>query len=377
MPFASRSGYPRVVMPTSPLSPIALSLLAKRYPRRRPAATKERLEMLLAKAKVRGHAPALAFERTFGVLSFPDYGSGRSWTKSGEPAWLIGAVECLSSDLSFRAPGKRKLVPVLYTTNDNVVYLAEDGVAWGEDTVGDTELSVIAPNARAMMTRVLLGEHVFFCPDTKKVTLEDARGKEIATLLKLRPVTEASDPTQRWWSDGTTFIVERAPKRSASRTTVAYAPKGKLTQLGITAPTPKRAAGPVTFDSVMNEYPPVCVVSKVPMTFDVACRSIFDSARLATGSVLERRTGGAVSLAGKRLSGTVTAIDDTQSSTLRVQLSLVGDGYTKKKSRVEVFLRDFSEFTMVNVYQFDVKPRLVDEIGDRWREVIATFGDCS
>lgn len=363
-------------MPTLPLGPVALSLLAKRYPARRPAVAKATLEVLLAKAKVLGHAPAIAFERDFGVVSFPDYGEGRSWKRTHVPPWLIGAAECLASDLTFRSPGKRKLVPVLYTTNDNVVYLAGDGVAWGEDTVGDTELTVIAPNARSMMARILLREHVFFCADTKKVEVSSARGREVASLLRLRVVTEASDPTERWWSDGTTFIVERMPKRGASSTTVAYAPRGRLPKLGIADPTPKRVAkGPVTFEGVMNEYAPVVVVSKIPATFAVACRAIFDPTFHPPDGAIERRVGGAVSLAGKTFSGTVTAIDETQPSALRIQLALVGDAYTKKRSRVEVFLRDFSAFTMMNVYQFGVKDRLVDATGDRWRdEVIAPFG---
>ncbi|MBX3232023.1 MAG: hypothetical protein KIT84_20090 [Labilithrix sp.] len=49
-----------------------------------------------------------------------------------------------------------------------------------------------------MMARTLLGEHVFFCPETKKVEVDGARGQAIAKLLRLRAVAEASDATERW-----------------------------------------------------------------------------------------------------------------------------------------------------------------------------------
>lgn len=324
-------------MPIAPLGPVALSLLAKRHPVKRPAVAKATLEELLAKAKTPCHAAAIAFERAFGVLSFPDYGEGRGWRKSGVPPWLVGAAECLSSDLTFRGPGKRKLVPVLYTTNDYAAYLAEDGVAWGEDTVGDMELSVLAPNARSMMTRILFGAHVFYCPETKKIELADARGAEVAKLLRLPAVAEASDAAERWWSDGTTSVVEKTRTRGARSTIVARAPRGRLPKLGIDDPKPNRApAGPVTFDSVAGEYAAICIVSKIPAVFDVACRALFEEAQQPRGSGLDRAEGRAISLAGNKLSGVITTVDAAQQQgTLRIRLSLAGDAYAKKQSRVE------------------------------------------
>lgn len=362
-------------MTAASLGPIVRSLLEKRHPVRRPVTDEATLERLLAKAKAPHHGPALAFERAFGGLSFPDYGEGRSWKKSSVPAWLIGAAECLASDLTFRAPGRKKLVPVLYTTNDNVVYLDADGIAWAEDTIGDTPLTMVAPNARAMMARVLLGDHVFYCPANKKVESASASGEEVATALQLEPIDEASDAAERWWSDGTTFIVERTTRRAEARTTIAYARKAALSKLGIEAPKPSRApTGPVTFESVMNEYAPVCVVARIPSTFEPTCRSFFDASEHAPQSVIERRVGARVSLARGAFAGTIAAIEELDPATLRVQLSLTAESFVQKKSRVEIFLRDAQAVTLLNVFQFGIKDRLVEETCSRWHdEVIAPF----
>jgi hypothetical protein len=330
---------------------------------RRPVADKATLDALLAKAKVPRHGPAIAFERDFGGLSFPDYGSGRSWKKNNEPAWLIGAAECLAADIAFRSPGRKKLVPVLYTTNDNVVYLDADGVAWGEDTIGDTELRVVAPDARSMMARELLSDHVFFAPENKKVEAIGARGKEVAGVLRLKPIREASDPAERWWSDGTTFVVERTPKRGNPLTTIAYAPKAALSKLGLAVPKPApQPKGPVTFNSVMNEYASVSIVVRMLRKYDAVCSALFD--------VIERRVGASVSLAGGAFVGTIAAIDTSEPSTVRVQLALTGDDYEKKKSRAELFLRDVTIATLLNVFQFGVKKHSVEEVEDRWRDKV-------
>jgi hypothetical protein len=313
--------------------------------------TEEKLARLLAKTKLVGHAPAIAFELAYGHLAFPDHGEGRGWRRSNVEPWLVGPAACLEADLTWSPPGRKKLAPVLYTTNDVAYYLAADGIAWGEDTIGDEALAVVAPNARAMMTRILLREHVFFCPSSKKVEIEGSKGASAAKALKLRSVPDASDATERWWSDGTSFVVERMAGRRRTQTTIAYAPKGVLAKIGIADPAPRRSApGPITFDTVTREGASVCAVILVKATLD-AVHAAFSSEPCCVG--------------------TVSAIDDSNSSARRLQLQLTGS--TKKKSRVEVFFRPSgSSSTLLNVYQFDVKDRDREAVQAGWFEVLET-----
>ena len=355
------------------LGPVARQLLKKRYPVRHAAVKPADLKKLLAKAKAPEHAPAMVFERAYGGLSFPELGEGRGWRKADVVPWLVGAAACLSSDESFHAPGKKKLVPVLCTANDVVYFLDADGAGWGQDTIEDARPVMFAPNARAMMSRILFWEEVFFCPSEKKVTIPNARGAGVATALKLRAVADASDARERWWSDGKTFVVEKAVERGAAETTIAYPPKGALAKLGLEEPAkPAQPAGPITFDSVREEYAPVLRVVDVPGKLKAIWPAFFEPSRHAQPCTIERRVGGAVSFAKGKLAGVVTAIDDQNpAAAIRVQLALSGNpAFTKKTSRVEIFFRDFASSTLINIYQFDVKGRHVESILAVWDEEV-------
>jgi len=303
------------------LGPVALRLLkARRAVRKKPRTP------AAVKAKLGAHAPALAFERDYGGLSIK--------------AWLIGPVACLESGMTFSAPGRKKLVPVVVTDNDNVYFIAADGTAWAEDAVEDPKPVLYARNARAMFTRILFREHVFYCPEDRRRMVDGAHGAELALEHRLEAIADASDAEERWWSDGKKFVVERN-----GTTTFAYGPKAK--------PVKKKYDEPVTFASVMNEYPPVCVVT----TVNGEVEDVFAKFVRSNGV----RAGGTVALGGGRFQGTVRVIDGH-----RIGLLLGG------KSRAEIFFRDNGESTLVNVFQFDVKAKECDAVGTAWHDHVLT-----
>lgn len=354
------------------LGPVARELLGKRYPVRHPAVTRAELERLLAKAKVTAHAPALAFERSYGGLSFPEHGEGRGWQKTDVVPWLVGAAACLASDHSFHPPGKRKLVPVLCTANDVVYFLDADGAAWAQDTIEEVRPVLFAPTARAMMSRILFWEEIFFCPSDKKVAVAGERGATVASALKLRAVADASDDVERWWSDGTTFVVEQAAKRRAAETTIARPPRGALARLGL--PEPAKApvrTGPVTFDSVVAEYAAFSRVIRVSGKMNAIRQAFFEPSRHAQPCTVEPRVGGTVSLARGKLAGAIIAIDETNPGCVRVQLALAGNpAFTKKTSRVELFFRDHASSTLVNIFHFDLEDGHIEGVGALWDDVL-------
>jgi hypothetical protein len=361
--------------PITALGPVACELLKRRHPVRHPAVASAVLKGLLARVKVSAHAPAMAFESAYGGLSFPDRGEGRAWRKAAVAPWLVGAAACLSSGASFHPPGTKKLVPVLCTANDVVYFLDAGGEGWAKDAIADARPVRVAPNARAMMSRILLWDEVFFCPTEDKLTVPTAQGASVASAMKLRAIADASDAAERWWSDGKTFVVEKAGNRGAAETTVAYPPKGALLRLGLEqAPAkPAEPAGPITFASVQREYAPVVVVIDVAGKVEEIWRAFFEASRHAQPCTIELRVGGVISLAEGKLAGVITEIDDDKPrAAVRVQLALSGNpAFTKKTSRVEMFFREFASSTLINVYQFDVKDRHVGAVCSLWHEEVA------
>ena len=91
------------------------------------------------------HTSVIAFEAAFGGLLIPDEGK----MKKGEPCWLFGTHACLTSGAHVAPRGgskARKLVPVVYSPNDIIYYLDEQGRGYAEDTIEDTLAMFYADN---------------------------------------------------------------------------------------------------------------------------------------------------------------------------------------------------------------------------------------
>jgi hypothetical protein len=100
----------------------------------------------------------------------------------------------------------------------------------------------------------------------------------------------------------------------------------------------KKGDEPVTFESVMNEYPPVSVV----MIVDGKVDDLFAKLVRALGRETFEVHGHRIRL-------------------------LVGG-----KSRVEIFFRANGYSTLVNVFQFDVKAKEVDAAATAWHDRVLT-----
>lgn len=360
------------------LGPVALALLAKRYPKRRAAMTRDALEALLAARKISHHAPALAFEAAYGALLFPDHGCGAAWQKTGETAWLVGAGACLSADITYAKPGKHQLVPVVYTTNDNVYFLDASGAAWAQDTIEDPKPARFAKNARAMLTKILLREYGFACPSDKQLVIDGACGRAIATTLGAKPIADANDDAERWWTNGSVFVAER------KRETCVYygkaAERDRARRLaGVAKPPAKKQwpDGPVTFDGLLNEYSSVLLVyphlplQRVDLFRSFVARFVGETISIGTAITIG---------AGPTMRGVVRALDTPADGSLdsyRIQLALHGDGSLAKcfarrtPTRVEIFVRYYGATSFLNLFHFDVKDRTTIEA--LWRSVLDPF----
>lgn len=340
------------------LGPIALALLKKRHAKRTAPLAPKDLKALLARTKRPCHAPALAFEKAYGGLSFTEAGASR-----GDERFVVGPGACLSdADLDFTEAGAKGLVPVIWAPNDVAYFVDASGAGWAEDTIEDPAPVRVAADARAMLTRLLLGEHVFACAPAKKAESNGADAAAIAKSLKLAIVKDASGADERWWSDGKTFLVERG-----DTTTLAFAAQKALARLAPPAPSGD-GTGPVTFDTVhKGENFSVSVVCEAAGTAADAYAAFLDATRHAPPAAIDPRTGGAISLAGGTLSGTITALEPG----VRVQLLLAGNkAFAKKTSRVEIFFRTPLVKTLVNVFQFGVKSSAAEAMSDAWWGVL-------
>lgn len=366
--------------PPIALGPVALALLAKRHPKRKAAMTRGALEALLAAKKIARHPPALAFEAAYGALVFPDHGCGAGWQKADETAWLVGAGACLSADITYAKPGKHQLVPIVYTSNDNAYFLDGSGAAWAQDTIEDPKPVRFAKNARAMLTKILLREYAFACPDEKQLVIPGAFGRAIATALRARPIADANDDTgdtERWWNNGGAFVVERKRETCVYYGTVAE--RDRARQLaGIAKPPPKQAVpdGPITFDSVLlKEHASIALVyPHLPGPRADLFRAFV--ARFFGGEAIT--IGAAIAIGdGPTMRGVVTAIDTPAEGSLdsyRIQLALQGDGPLAKcfsrrtPTRVEIFMRYYGHTSFLNVFHFDVKDTTTIEA--LWRSTL-------
>lgn len=116
-----------------------------------------KLAALLAKKKYPAHASVLAFDATFGGLSFPEADAPEDWFETGL-ATVVGAFACSKSGAHVRprgGPAERGLVPIAYTPNDGIVFLDAAGNAWFQDTIEDTEARPSELDGAAAVARLL------------------------------------------------------------------------------------------------------------------------------------------------------------------------------------------------------------------------------
>jgi hypothetical protein len=188
-------------------------------------ATRARLVKTCEEHRYPPHASVVAFEAAFGGLVIPDEGK----KKKGEPCWFFGTHACLTTGGHSDPRGgskARKLVPVVYSPNDIIYYLDEQGRAYAQDTIEDSSAAFYANNGIALVCRIVFNDALFSRQETS-LDLPGLQGEELSTRLSLSLVTEASGDDLRFFSDakGDMILVEEI---KAGRTRFATAMKKQL-----------------------------------------------------------------------------------------------------------------------------------------------------
>jgi hypothetical protein len=168
-------------------------------------ATRARLVKICEEHGYAPHASVIAFEAAFGGLVIPD---GRKM-KKGEPCWLFGTHACLTAGGHTVHSKARKLVPVVYSPNDIIYYLDEQGRGYAEDTIEDTSTMLYADNGTSLVCRIVFNDALFSREETS-LDLPGLQGDELSKRLSLTLVTEASGKDFRYFSDakGDVLVVE-------------------------------------------------------------------------------------------------------------------------------------------------------------------------
>ena len=162
-------------------------------------ATRARLIKICEEHDYKPHASVIAFESAFGGLLIPDEGK----LKKNEPCWLFGAHACLASDSHVAPRGgskARKLVPLVYSPNDIIYYLDEQGLGYAEDTIEDISASLFSENGVSLVCRIVFNDAMFSRGDTL-LDLPGLQGDALAKRLSLKLVKEASGQDLRYFSD--------------------------------------------------------------------------------------------------------------------------------------------------------------------------------
>ncbi|MFM9836737.1 MAG: leucine-rich repeat domain-containing protein [Cyclobacteriaceae bacterium] len=188
-------------------------------------ATRARLIKTCEDHKYPPHTSVIAFEAAFGGLIIPD----ELKQKKGEPCWLFGTHACLTTGghMAPRGGSKaRKLVPVVYSPNDIIYYLDEQGRGYAEDTIEDPSATFYADNGTSLVCRIVFNDALFSREETS-LDLPGLQGEELSKRLSLTLVTEASGKDLRFFSDakGDVLVVEEI---KAKRTRFASATKKQL-----------------------------------------------------------------------------------------------------------------------------------------------------
>lgn len=164
-------------------------------------ATKARLVKACEEYNYTPHASVIAFEAAFGGLLIPDEGK----MKKDEPCWLFGTHACLASGAHVAPLGGskvRKLVPVVYSPNDIIYYLDEQGRGYAEDTIEDLSASFYADNGTSLVCRIIFNDALFSREETS-LDLPGLQGEELSKRLSITLVTEASGKDFHYFSDAT------------------------------------------------------------------------------------------------------------------------------------------------------------------------------
>ncbi len=194
------------------LSPSGLAILERRHAvvEKKSRASRVGLEQTLAKYGYPFSAGVLAFEAAYGGLLVPEYGAKANWRKMEEPAWLFGAHTCLTSEIHLNPRGGSQdqgLVPVAYSPNDVIYFLDADGHGFVQDTLEDTQAVPFASRGRALVSRILLWDEIFFL---KSVVLTGALGNKLKSLLSLTLDKDASAKDVRFFVGHQLYVTETA-----------------------------------------------------------------------------------------------------------------------------------------------------------------------
>jgi hypothetical protein len=188
-------------------------------------ATRARLIKTCGEHSYTPHASVISFDAAFGGLVIPEAHK----MKRGEPCWLFGTHACLTTGGHTVPRGgskARKLVPVVYSPNDIIYYLDEQGQAYAQDTIADLSASFYADDGTSLVCRILFDDALFSRKETS-LDLLGLQGEALSKRLSLALVTEASGMDLRYFSDATggMLVVEEIKGR---RTRFASATKKQL-----------------------------------------------------------------------------------------------------------------------------------------------------
>jgi len=191
-------------------------------------ATRTQLIKTCEEHKYPPHASVIAFEAAFGGLVIPE--EGRKIKKS-EPSWLFGTHACLTSGahVTPRGGGKaRKLVPVVYSPNDIIYYLDEQGRGYAQDTIEDPSAMFYADNGISLVCRIVINDALFSREETT-LDLPGLQGEELSKRLSLTLIKQASGKDFRYFCDATgdVLVVEEI-KAKRTRFTSATKKQFKL-----------------------------------------------------------------------------------------------------------------------------------------------------
>jgi hypothetical protein len=164
------------------------------------------------------------FENLCGGLEVPEIGLGASWYEAREPAWLFGAYACLTSQAHVHPTGglpEQHLIPVVYSPNDIIYFLDQTGQAFAQDTIEEPQAAVFAPNALAMVCRIVLWEEIFYF-QTLDLALEfgGLHGNQLSKHCNLAPLAAASSTDLTFWGDADVVMVERQPQTDNQASTM-------------------------------------------------------------------------------------------------------------------------------------------------------------
>jgi hypothetical protein len=193
-------------------------------------ATRAQLIKTCEEHKYSPHASVIAFEAAFGGLIIPD--EGRK-IKKNEPSWLFGTHACLTSDAHVSPHGgskSRKLVPVVYSPNDIIYYLDEQGRGYAQDTIEDPSAMLYADNGISLVCRIVIND-ALFSRDETTLDLPGFQGKELSKRLSLTLVKQAGGKDFNYFSDakGDVLVVENV-KAKRTRFTSATKKQFKLVE---------------------------------------------------------------------------------------------------------------------------------------------------